>query len=254
VNTSFVGRLQLEDLALFGWTALVWPLFHGAFPNEFGTGSMFDDGHPIRGLVWTLAVACAFLVIVSHDAAGADEAPRQHVALTDGDPEARFAVFGPLVGGMGFIGAGGLAGLGLDRDLGFTAVFLGVPILVAMSRLRISPGLAHSTRRWLLTPLLLVGAALFNDFARSIGLGPDLLHDALGQASSAGLGIVDTFVSVSLGLSLFVLAAALFYTMLVAVPRQLIESDGGLGRWTLRFAVFVAGSLTGIGLLSGFGY
>jgi hypothetical protein len=45
-----------------------------------------------------------------------------------------------------------------------------------------------------------------------------------------------------------------FYAMLVAVPRQLIESDGGLGRWTLRFACFVAGSLTGIGLLASFGF
>lgn len=52
---------------------------------------------------------------------------------------------------------------------------------------------------------------------------------------------------------LFVLAAALFYAMLVAVPRQLMESDGGLGTWTRRFACFVVGSLTGIGLLASLG-
>jgi hypothetical protein len=251
---SWLANLQLEDLALLAWTGLAWPVLRGVFPGEFGSGSMLDEGHPIRGLLWTIAIICAFIVMASHDAVVPGEAPTAHIAVTEGDPEARFAMFGPLVGGMGLIAAGGLAGLGLPRDLGFAAVFLGIPVLFGISKLKVSPALPHATRRWLLTPFLLVAASVFADFVRSIGLGPDLLGEAFGSASKAGLALTDTLLTVAGFLSLFVLAAALFYTMLVAVPRQLIESDGGLGRWTVRFACFVVGSLTGIGLLASFGF
>jgi hypothetical protein len=251
---AWIANLQLEDLALLAWTGLAWPLLRGVFPGEFGSGSILDEGHPIRGLAWTLAIVCAFIVIASHDAVVEGETPTAHVAMTDGDPEARFAMFGPLVGGMGLIAAGGLAGLGLPRDLGFASVFLGIPALYAISKLKVSPALPHATRRWLLTPFLLVAASVFADFVHSIGLGPELLRDAFGSASKAGGSLTDTLLSTAGILSLFVVAAALFYAMLVAVPRQLIESDGGLGRWTLRFACFVVGALTGIGLLASFGF
>jgi hypothetical protein len=214
---------------------------------------MLDEGHPIRGLAWALAVICAFIVIASHDTVIPGEAPTPHVAVTEGDPEARFAMFGPLAGGMGLIASGGLAGLGLPRDLGFAAVFLGIPVLFVISKLKVSPALPHRTRRWLLTPFLLVAASVFADFVRSIGFGPELLSDAFGSATKAGGSLPDTLMSTAGIVSLFVLAAALFYAMFVAVPRQLIESDGGVGRWTLRFGSFVVGSLTGIGLLASLG-
>ena len=252
--TRRFGRLQLEDIALLGWTALAWPVLRGVFPDAFSSDSMLDTGHPLRGLAWTLAIICAFVVIASHDALVPGEEPTTHIAPADGDPEARFAMFGPLVGGMGLIAAGGMAGLGLPRDLGFAAVFLGIPALVVISKLKVSPALPHATRRWLLAPFLLVAASVFNDFIHSIGLGPDLLRDAFGSASQAGTGLTDTLLSTAGILSLFVLAAALFYAMLIAVPRQLIESDGGFGTWLRRFACFVVGSLTGIGLLASFGY
>lgn len=270
VQASVLARLQVEDLVLVAWTALAWPLLRGLLPGEFGAAEMFDAGHPVRGIIWTGSILLAFLVIASHDADPAagrteDRGPltgeavpgataRRSVAVTQEPLDARLARFGPLVGGMGFIAAGGFAGLGLDRDLGFAAVFLGLPILFAVSSLRSSPALPHQTRRWLLTPFLLVAASFFNDFVRGIGLGPDLLHDLLSGASDAGLDLGQTLAALAGGLSLFVLGAAVFYAMLVAVPRGLVEPERGFGTWTLRFAAYVAGSLTGIGLLAGFGF
>jgi hypothetical protein len=258
VQTSVLARLQVEDLVLVGWTALAWPLLRGLFPGDFGADAMFDPGHLVRGIVWTASIALAFVVIASHDADPADStgsgAGLAGLAGGGQSLDARLARFGPLVGGMGFIAAGGFAGLGLDRDLGFALVFLGLPILFAVSSLKSSPALPHETRRWLLTPFFLVAASFFNDFVRSIGLGPDLLRDLLGGASKAGLDLGQTLAAVAGGLSLFVLGAAVFYAMLVAVPRGLIDPERGLGTWTVRFAAYVAGSLTGIGLLAGFGF
>ena len=237
----WVARLQLEDLALLAWMAFGWPILRAAFPDEFGFDSIFDPGHPVKGVLWTLAVAGAFAVIVSHDAVIPGQEPRKHVAVTQDAVESRFAMFGTLVGGMGLIGGGALAGLGLDPGLGFVLVFVGIPVLAVLHGLRVSPALPHEGRRWLLTPLLLIGSSIFAAFARTIGLGPDLLREALGQASSAGLGLTDTLAAVAGGLGLFVLAAAVYYAMLVAAPRQLIESEGGVGTWTIRFACFIVG-------------
>src|SRR6267378_2769382 len=131
----FLASLWDEDLALVGWAALAWPVLRANFPGTFGADSILDDGHPLRGLLWTVAVICAFIVIASHDEAVPGRVQRRTITPIEGVPETRIAMFGPLIVGMALIGAGGLAGLGLNRDLGFAAVFVGIPILVAIRAL-----------------------------------------------------------------------------------------------------------------------
>jgi hypothetical protein len=250
----FLVSLQDEDLAIIAWTALAWPFLRANFPGTFGADSILDAGHPLRGLIWTVAAICAFVVIASHDEPVPGRAQRPNITPIDSEPETRIAMFGPLIVGMTLIGAGGLAGLGLNRDFGFAAVFVGIPILVAIRALKMSPALPHRTRRWLLAPFLLVGVSVFNDFAHSIGFSADFLRRAFGQTSSAGLGLTDAVTAVAGFTALFVIAAAAFYALLVAVPRQLILAEGSLRLWTVRFACFVVGSLAGFGLLAGFGF
>lgn len=148
----FLVSLQDEDLAIIAWTALAWPFLRANFPGTFGADSILDAGHPLRGLIWTVAAICAFVVIASHDEPVPGRAQRPNINPIDSEPETRIAMFGPLIVGMTLIGAGGLAGLGLNRDFGFAAVFVGIPILVAIRALKMSPALPHRTRRWLLEP------------------------------------------------------------------------------------------------------
>src|SRR5687768_15601612 len=90
--TGLLERLRGQDLLLFGWVALGWPLLSVLVGGgEQGLSAVFDDGQPLRGLVWLLAVIGAFVVIGTRNV---EDAP---------DPrplEERLSLYGPLFGGV----------------------------------------------------------------------------------------------------------------------------------------------------------
>jgi hypothetical protein len=242
------GRLRAafraEDLLLLAWGAVGWPLAAALF-GSVDLGSLFDEGHPVRGLLWVGAVVGALIVLGTRNA---DEpAERSEEALAR-----RFAIFGPLVGGMSLVAAGGFAALGLPEDPAMGLVFLVSIVLIVAAGMGVQKPLPRATRRALVTPFILVAAGLFNGTMASIAPGPTDLADVLGGGlAEAGENAV--LVGLGLVVGLFVLFAAPFYAMLVFAPRRLAEPEGSPLTWLLRFALFSLGSLLGIGWLAASG-
>ncbi|HET9457973.1 MAG TPA: hypothetical protein VFO78_11560 [Candidatus Limnocylindrales bacterium] len=238
------SAFRVEDLLLLGWGAVGWPLTAVLF-GSVDLGSIFDVGHPVRGLLWVGATVGALVVLGSRNA---DEPPdRTEEALGR-----RLATFGPLVGGMSLVAAGGFAALGLPEDPAMGLVFVVSIVLIVAAGLGRQKPLPRATRRALVTPFILVAAGLFNGTMASIAPGPANVGDALGGGLiEAGENAV--LVGLGLVVGLFVLIAAPFYAMLVFAPRRLAEPEGSPLAWLLRFALFTFGSLLGISWLAASG-
>ncbi len=85
--------------------------------------------------------------------------------------------------------------------------------------------------------------------------GPSILGGVVSTASAATQGGTagDT---ASFGLFVFGLitgGAAVFYAMLVAAPRILVEREGSTVAWAVRFAAWYGGTLAGFGWVAALG-
>ena len=96
-------------------------------------------------------------------------------------------------------------------------------------------------------PFILVTAGFFNSFA-AVFLEELDLRSTIGSFPPGGLSLVLTV----LGLVLAGMAA--FYAMFVVAPRELADPEDSGPRWVIRFALFVASSVLGIGWLGLFGF
>jgi hypothetical protein len=238
------SAIRPEDLLLLAWAVVGWPLAAAVF-GAADIGSLFDEGHPVRGLIWLSAVGGALVVLGTRNA---EEAPRRGEQVLGG----RLALLGPLAGGMSLVAAGGLAALGLPEDPGLGFVFLVSIVLIVAAGLGYQKALPRVTRRVLVTPFILVAAGIFSGTMASIAPGPEDVAEAFGGGLvEAGENAVAVGVGLTVGL--FVLFAAPFYAMLVFAPRMLAEPEGSPLAWLLRFVIFSAGSLLGIGWLAASG-
>lgn len=235
--TGLLPRLRGQDVLLFGWVALGWPLAAAALGGgDLGLSGAFDEGQPLRGLVWLLAVVGALIVIGTRNV---EDAP---------DPRSldeRLALYGPLFGGMLFVAGGATSGLGLDDGPGIGLAFLGMLVLTVLAGLGRVGRLPRSTRVVLVTPFILIASGIFAGTMADLGLGPDLLRGALDPAAGAtGPGEIAASLGVSLGL--FLAVAVVFYPMLVIAPRTLVDGRVDGLSWLVRFVVFFVGSLLGL--------
>jgi hypothetical protein len=242
--TGFLARLRGQDVLLFGWVAIGWPLVALVFGGgELGLSTVFDEGEPLRGLVWLLAVVGAFVVIGTRNV---EDAP---------DPrplDERLSLYGPLFGGVLLVAGGATSGLGLEDGPGFGLAFLAMFVLLMLAGFERVGRLPRMTRVALVTPFILIASGIFAGTMADIGLGPDLLRDALDSTAGAvGLGEIVASLGVSLGL--FLLIAAVFYPMLVIAPRTLVDGRVDGLSWLVRFVVFIVGSLLGLAWLGALG-
>ena len=238
--TALRERLRGQDVLLFGWVALGWPLLAVLVGGgEQGLSTVFDEGQPLRGLIWLVAVIGAFVVIGTRNV---EDAP---------DPrplEERLGLYGPLFGGVLLVAGGATSGLGLEDGPGFGLAFIAMLVATVLAGFDRVGRLPRLTRVALVTPFILIASGIFAGTMADIGLGPDLLRDAL-DATAGATGLGEILASLALSLGLFLLVAAIFYPMLVIAPRTLVDGRVDGSSWLIRFAVFVVGSLLGLAWL-----
>jgi hypothetical protein len=151
------------------------------------------------------------------------------------------AAVGPLVGGLMLVGGTGFAELGLDPAALFVPTFAAVVVLaLAQSRL---PAVSTPVRRALVTPYLLSAGGIFWGIVHAVTAGLDIA----GQFGSSMAGVAAGVAAVA---GVFIVGAAVYYAMLIYAPRQIAEREGGPIQWLVRFALFVASVVVGVGWLS----
>jgi hypothetical protein len=220
--------LRIEDGILAAWVGVVQPLVASTALGEAAASAA-------AGTLMMLAAAAAIVCLGTR--------PPDQPRVTFGEvPAPRWLFAGPLVGALGLV-----AGEASDRLAPAGAAWLGwllpAAAIGAIAANRWLPVVPRAIRRALVLPFVLVCATFWNEFAAGVLDGIDVtqLTAAIGTEEAS-------FVAFVVVLLLGGLAA--FYTMLVVAPRELADPEPGSGwRWALRFVVFLAASLTGIGWL-----
>lgn len=234
-SSSALSWVRAEDVVLAGWT-LGLPVAAG-WVGATGS-SVTDGGSPLLGGVQLLAVVGAFAALLTRP----PDQPTVRVGSVDAP---RWAICGPLIGGLAFAAESAATNLGLGSGdwvigLSFVAILVGT---MAADHL---PVVSAPVRRLLVVPFILISAAYFNAFAGTI-LGSVDIGQVITSTPAAGTGFGLFILLLLLG------AMAAYYAMFVVAPRELADpEDHGL-RWVLRFGLFLASSLAGIGWLAAVG-
>jgi hypothetical protein len=224
------GTLRAEDLALAGWNLVALPVA-AALGGEWSS----SEPAPLLGLVELLAVVGAIVALATRT----PDAPPLHPESFRG-----WAMAGPLIGGVALVGDSASDRLGLDVAglLGPAAFIAIVAAFVLADRL---PVLGEGRRRLLVAPFVFVAAGFFGEFMASLLDGLDLGELAGSLFGGAGGSEVATIA----GLVLFAVVAgsAAFYAMLVVAPRELASPEPRPVVWAIRFVLFLATSIIGVG-------
>jgi hypothetical protein len=234
-SSPALSWVRTEDVALAGWSVALPAVagWVGASGSDLANGTS-----PLVGLLQLLAVIGAFAALLTRP-------PDQPTVRLGSVDAPRWVICGPLVGGLAFASESAATNLGLGSGdwiigLSFLAILVGTMVADHL------PVVAAPLRRLFVVPFILISAAYFNAFAGTF-LGSLDIGQLLASSPAAGTGF---------GLTLLVLlvgAMAAFYAMFVVAPRELADpEDHGL-RWVLRFALFLASSLAGIGWLGAVG-
>ena len=225
------GAIQGEDLVLGLWNLVALPIGAG-IPGSW-SGS---EPSPLAGLLMVVAVVGAIAALATRPSG-----PRPRTT------EARLWLFaGPLVGALALVGQTGaerlaFPGTGLVLGIAFVG---GMVAFVFSDRL---PVIDRDIRRALVMPLVLVGAAIFQEFSAELLDGVDLVGLLTGTADAAAtspeMAALGLFI-----LTMVVGGAAAFFLMLVVAPRELADPSDHLGVWVIRFVLFLVSAVTGISL------
>jgi hypothetical protein len=214
------------------WLAVVAPLVEAplsaaaAAPGSGAQGS-FDW---LRGLLYVVGVVGAIVCLGARPASG----PPTIARILGSDAE---WVIGPLIGGMCLLLAIGVDALGGPGDSLVLPVLIGsIVVAVVASRL---PSFSANRRRLLMLPFLLGASTLFQSIMGTMDLGAFVRQ-------MSGAGSTELF---GLALLLAVGGSFVFYAMLIYAPRQVVEREGTPLGWAIRFGLFLASSLFGLGWL-----
>lgn len=226
--------LRFEDAALAGWNIIAVPLVAGSAT----LGPLIQLGsepHLLAGIVQLVAVLGAIVAIATRPAGAR---PSGLPGPTIGTME---AIIGPLILGVAFVAGSASSYLGVSLDGPITGIAF-LMIVAAMAFGDRFPIIDAGLRRLLVLPFILVCAGIFNGFAADllVGLDPRMIAAA---SFSAEAGFV-LFVAIMLLGGL-----AMFFAALVAAPRILADPTQS-GAWPLRFVVYVASAMLGIGWLT----
>ncbi len=268
MTQRFLNLFRSEDALLIAWGLVGLPLLGllvsatttSADPN----GGPFGLTSPLRGLVYVLGTLSALVALGTRTAAdpargtppGALVAFRSTPAKA-ADPSiiaGHAAILGPLFGGVLFLSIRGLTSLGMD-DAPLPIVCLGVAAALVLQASGRAPVVRPAVRRLLVAPFVLAGPILFNALIGGIGIGPSLLGDILAssppRAATGSPGDTASFALFVFGL--VTAGAAVFYTMLVAAPRIMVEREGSGLAWLVRFAAWYGGTIAGLGWVAAIG-
>lgn len=230
-SRRLLDAFRVEDGVLAAWS-LVAPSL-AAF-LRFSPGQTTPPD-PLLGVLELLAILGAFVALLTRPG---DQPP---VRLADTEAP-RWVIAGPLIGGLAFSANAAFENLGLDSgDLVIGLSF--VAIMVATLGANHLPVIAAPVRRVLVVPFTLLCATLFNGFAGLFLEGLDI-RTLAGSSPAGDAGFAIFLLTLILG------GMAAFYAMFVVAPRELADPEDSGVRWVVRFGLYVAASLLGIGWLA----
>lgn len=231
-----LSALRVEDGLLAAWS-LALPVagtWFGAGPGGSG-----DEGPmPLIGAAQLLAVLGAIGALLTRPA----DQPPVRVGQQDAP---RWIIVGPLIGALAFTSGDAVANLGLGSGDWLLPIAL-LAILVGTLAANHLPVVPSPLRRAFVLPFILLSATYFNGFAAVFIRGLDI-NAAVAATPTGDIGFA-IFV-----LTLVVAGMAVFYTMLVVAPRELADPEEDGPRWVVRFVLFLAASLLGVGWLAAIG-
>jgi hypothetical protein len=211
--------MRREDWLLAGYVALASPLF----AIIEGVAGPFDSGRPLEGIV-RLAGVCGALICL---------ATRNSDRPEPTEPIMASAAAGPIIAVLALAGATAFAGLSLLPPLAFGIGFA-AGIVIAVSRAH-RPAVSVAVRRGLLAPFLVAAGGILWSLVESVA-GANDVAGLLGRAPAA----------FGLALGLLAILCGVHYALLIYAPRQIVEREGGLRTWLIRYALFVAGVAFGL--------
>jgi len=220
--------VRVEDLLLFGWLVLVQPLVFG---RDAGSGfrELSQDGGVVAGAAYLAAAAGGFVCLATRSV-GAEAVP----IGTLRSPQSYAPL--PFIGALAFITV-----MGLEQAKIADAEGALLPVAALMTGCLLlrekTPPLPAERRRALIAPFVLLAAGIFN------GTMADVLGSVdAGDLFSGGAGSGEALL-----LAVLLPASLVYYLAFVFAPRQMAESEGSWPAWTLRYALYLAGALGGVG-------
>ena len=227
--------LRIEDVALAGWNLVGVPLvLAGSLAPALALGDAPDQ---LAGSIQLLAVVAAIVAVATRPTGSI---PSPEPLGTD----ARLAFYGPLVAAVMFVSGSVSAYLGVAID----GLIVGTSFLVITGAMVFGdrlPVIDAGLRRALILPFILVCAGIFNGFAADIldelDVG-ELVRSLTVDETGFGLFVIGMLLA----------GLAVFYASLVVAPRMLVdpEEGGGCLMWPVRFALYIASAVLGIGWLA----
>ena len=218
--------LKAEDWLLAGWVAVVSPFVFRAG----GDKGPFDSGQPVEGLLRLIAVVGVIVCLaVRHPK---DEAAKPSIINR--------ASVGPFAGGLLLVLISGFTALDVPSSL---VVWILLVVAAAALLVRFAgPPLSAPLRRALVTPFVVVAGGIYwNVIAQVAGIR--------GFVVTGATSAIDRNTAL-VALGFLALFSAVYYAMLIYAPRQVAEPEGGLLEWVLRYVVFLASILLGLGWLA----
>jgi len=210
-----------------GWVAIASPLLFRAG----GEKGPFDPDQPLQGVLRLGAVLCVVICLAARRPVQPDGQAEP--------PALNWAAVGPLTGGLLLLTISGFVALDASSEvvlpLLIAVLVVGVVVHFAL------PPLPLLARRALVTPFVMIAAAIYwNVIAQVTGGGGFRLTpaQAIGDPHTAELilGFLAAF-------------SAVYYAMLIYAPRQVAGREGGVLEWGIRYVLFLASIVLGIGWL-----
>jgi hypothetical protein len=237
IPTLLPSSLQLEDLFLFVWFALVEPLLYKLFGGLLGDVQPWDIGaHPnaALGVLFLLAVVGGLIVV-------ATRAPGPGGNELDSGSVYSFAHL-PMLVTLGYFMMYGFSAFGGDLPFSLLCGLFVFYLAVGMVSNRL-PVVPIPARRVLITPMIILGSWNFSTLMRAFFKGFDL--GALLNTPA----LRDPNSSFTFTLGLLFAAVVFFYLVFIFAPRQIAYPGGSGGDWVARFAVYIMALVLNLGWL-----
>jgi hypothetical protein len=195
-----------------------------------GDKGPFDAGQPVEGLLRLLAVLGVILCL-------AVRRPKDEPATPS---IINRASVGPFTGGLLLVLISGFTALDVPSNL---VIWILLAAVAAAVLIRFAgPPLAAPLRPALGPPLGdIAGVTYWHVLAHVAGIRAFVVPGAT-SATDRNTAL--------LALGFLALFSAVYYAMLIYGPRQVAEPEGGLLEWGLRYVVFLASIVLGIGWLA----
>ena len=222
------SALRPEDILLAAWNVVALPV--GALLG----GTWLGDGPaPLLGLIEVLAIVGVVIALATRTPDAAPLTPESFRG---------WAIAGPLIGAVAFVGDDASDRLGLDvAPLGIVAFVAIVGSFVLADRL---PVLPEAQRRIAVTPFILISSAFFTDLVAGLFDGIDLVAIARGLFDGAATD-PELVAAGGILVGALVFGSAVFYAMLVVAPRELAAREPLARVWLVRYLVFIASAAIG---------